>query len=541
MIVEELYTRLGFQVDPSGINKGKRALSDFKKFIGGLALGAGFAALAKAGVSAAKTMEGITAQFKVMTGSAERADAVIKEIAEFAKATPFTKLGLSDAAKTLMAFGLESEKVVPTLKMLGDVAGADQNKLNSLALVFGQIQSTGKLMGQDLLQLINQGFNPLTVISKKTGISVSDLKDAMAQGAISADMVTEAFKAATSEGGLFFGNLEAQSKTLQGRISTLKDNVETALQNMAEAFLPIMKAAADAAIAFDWTPVVGKVREVAEALRSLPLSAVAKAVEWLGVVFVSVATRDIQRVFLATLEDGLQRASGALYRLGDSFTGFRDLAVGGAKTIGRAFIAAFGPIGTALLAIEGIKTAYEWFQARQVEKATEAQKANARTYIDQRIRGGATLEQVMEDEVGQQEARKKRRENLRSVAAQGGEAGRQASAEIDRLTFTISQSASLVAALKAVYQERTSMEYRPAVSAASASTPSMASEAARELDRSFADIKKAIEDGAKATKKNTKAVDRNTKAKSEFDMAALARQAFDANFNIKLKALLLGA
>lgn len=541
MIVEELYTRLGFQVDPSGINKGKRALSDFKKFIGGLALGAGFAALAKAGVSAAKAMEGITAQFKVMTGSAERADAVIKEIAEFAKATPFTKLGLSDAAKTLMAFGLESEKVVPTLKMLGDVAGADQNKLNSLALVFGQIQSTGKLMGQDLLQLINQGFNPLTVISKKTGISVSDLKDAMAQGAISADMVTEAFKAATSEGGLFFGNLEAQSKTLQGRISTLKDNVETALQNMAEAFLPIMKAAADAAIAFDWTPVVGKVREVAEALRSLPLSAVAKAVEWLGVVFVSVATRDIQRVFLATLEDGLQRASGALYRLGDSFTGFRDLAVGGAKTIGRAFIAAFGPIGTALLAIEGIKTAYEWFQARQVEKATEAQKANARAYIDQRIRGGATLEQVMEDEVGQQEARKKRRENLRSVAAQGGEAGRQASAEIDRLTFTISQSASLVAALKAVYQERTSMEYRPAVSAASASTPSMASEAARELDRSFADIKKAIEDGAKATKKNTKAVDRNTKAKSEFDMAALARQAFDANFNIKLKALLLGA
>lgn len=541
MIVEELYTRLGFQVDPSGIEKGKRALSGFKKFIGGLALGAGFAALAKAGVSAAMTMEGITAQFKVMTGSAERADAVIKEIAEFAKATPFTKLGLSDAAKTLMAFGLESEKVVPTLKMLGDVAGADQNRLNSLALVFGQIQSTGKLMGQDLLQLINQGFNPLTIISKKTGISMSDLKDAMAQGAISADMVTEAFKAATSEGGLFFGNLDAQSKTLQGRLSTLKDNVETALQNMAEAFLPLMKAAADAAIAFDWTPVVDKVRDVAEALRSLPLSAVAKAVEWLGIVFVGVATRDIQGVFIATLEGGLQRASDAMYHLGDNFTGFRNLVVGGAKTIGKAFIAAFGPIGTALLAIEGIKTAYEWFQARQVEKATEAQKAQARGYVAQREATGATLEQIMAEEVGQQEARKKRVEALRGVASQGGEAGRQASAEIDRLTSTISQRASFVAALKAVYQERTSMEYRPAVSAASASTPSMASEASRELDRSFADIKKAIEDGARATNKNTKAVDRNTKAQGQFDMASLSRQAFDANFNIKLKSLLLGA
>ena len=103
--------------------------------------------------------------------------------------------------------------VVPTLKMLGDIAGADQNKLNGLALVFGQIQSTGRLMGQDLLQLINQGFNPLTEISKQTGMSVADLKKAMEKGAISADMVTLAFKSATSAGGLFYGNLEAQSQT----------------------------------------------------------------------------------------------------------------------------------------------------------------------------------------------------------------------------------------------------------------------------------------------------------------------------------------
>ena len=83
-----------------------------------------------------------------------------------------------------MSFGLQSEKVVPTLKMLGDIAGADQNKLNGLALVFGQIQSTGRLMGQDLLQLINQGFNPLTEISKQTGMSVADLKKAMAANGI---------------------------------------------------------------------------------------------------------------------------------------------------------------------------------------------------------------------------------------------------------------------------------------------------------------------------------------------------------------------
>ena len=270
MVIEELYTRLGFKVDPKGIDKAKSSLSSFKKWVGGIALGAGFVTLAKTGLDAAMTMESLNAQFTVMAGSAERSRDLLAEISDFAAKTPFSKLGLADASKTLMAFGLEADNVVPTLKMLGDVAGADQNKLNGLALVFGQIQSTGKLMGQDLLQLINQGFNPLTEISKQTGISVAKLKDAMAQGAISADMVTAAFKSATSEGGLFYGNLEAQSQTLQGRISTLKDNFVTALQNMAEAFMPLLKAGVDMLVAFDWTPIVASIQSVGEAMSTLP-------------------------------------------------------------------------------------------------------------------------------------------------------------------------------------------------------------------------------------------------------------------------------
>ena len=176
MVIEELYTRLGFQVDPRGLEKGKQMLSSFKKWVGGLAIGAGFTMLARTGIEAAMSMESLTAQFNVMAGSAERAADLIKDISDFAARTPFSKMGLAEAGKTLMAFGMQSESVIPTLQMLGDVAGADQNRLKSLALVFGQIQSTGRLMGQDLLQLINQGFNPLTVISKQTGISMADLK-----------------------------------------------------------------------------------------------------------------------------------------------------------------------------------------------------------------------------------------------------------------------------------------------------------------------------------------------------------------------------
>ena len=89
-------------------------------------------------------------------------------------------------------------------------------------------------------------------MAEKSGRSVSELKDMMSQGKISAQDVTKAFQIATSEGGLFFGNLEAQSKTLAGKLSTLKDNVVTGLQNMAEAFLPLLKKMADAVIAIDW-------------------------------------------------------------------------------------------------------------------------------------------------------------------------------------------------------------------------------------------------------------------------------------------------
>ena len=62
MVIEELYTKLGFQVDPQGIDKGKKLISGFKSWIGGLALGAGFVALAKTGLEAAMSMESLSAQ-----------------------------------------------------------------------------------------------------------------------------------------------------------------------------------------------------------------------------------------------------------------------------------------------------------------------------------------------------------------------------------------------------------------------------------------------------------------------------------------------
>ena len=553
MVIEELFTRLGFQVDPKGIDKAKDALGSFKKWVGGLALGAGLISLAKTGVEAAMTMEGLTAQFTVMTGSAEKAKNVIGEIAAFAEKTPFDKLGLSNAAKTLMAFGIEADSVVPTLKMLGDVAGADQNRLNSLALVFGQIKSAGRLMGQDLLQLVGQGFNPLTIISKKTGMSMKDLKKAMEKGAISADMVTLAFKAATSEGGMFFGNLEAQSKTLQGRISTLKDNFVTALQKMAEAFLPMMKAGVDMLIAFNWDPIVNSVKGFANVILDIPFDEVITWARRLSVVVIALATRDLQvTLFNALMKIAavgkyafttvIQRAalaSGAAmgYQvtavglLKSSLFSMKSVGVTAFKALGMAMKTALGPIGIALMAIEGFVEAYNWLKSRSEHEATEKEKAWGKTYFKQKYlyEGKKTPEQVLSELEKNLENENQELYELQKKSNLGGAEGRAASAELKKKGENVKGRKKTLDLLKQVYQEEYGIEWKSTLTPM-VKDPNLGS--GLDLSKKFAELEKTIKESTGATKKNTKAVEDNTR---KFNISDISRQAFDAAFNTKLK------
>jgi tape measure domain-containing protein len=256
MVVQELLTRLGFTVDKTGLQQGQDALSGFKSFIGKLALGAGVAMVGKMAIQSAAQMESINAQFTTMLGSQEKAAAFMSKINKFAAETPFETGDIAQAAQTLMGFGVKAEDVMGTVSMLGDVAGSNAQKFGSLALVFGQIQSTGRLMGGDLLQLINAGFNPLKVISEKTGRSIGQLKEDMEKGRISADMVTAAFQVATSKGGLFYGNLKNQSQTFQVVWSTMMDNLRMSLTKMVQPLMPTIKKIIEALGKVDFSPIV---------------------------------------------------------------------------------------------------------------------------------------------------------------------------------------------------------------------------------------------------------------------------------------------
>ena len=144
-----------------------------------------------------------------------------------------------------MAFGISADDSLKYLNMLGDIAMGDANKMDSLTLAFSQISASGTATMEDINQMIDQGFNPLTIVAQKTGESMADLRDRVSAGGVSFEEIAGAFETATSEGGIFYQSMDKASQTTEGKISSLKDAFSTALGTMTESLLPFVTSAVD--------------------------------------------------------------------------------------------------------------------------------------------------------------------------------------------------------------------------------------------------------------------------------------------------------
>lgn len=355
--------------------------------IGLLALAKRFAAgysaysVGKFAVKSAADLERMTAQFEVMLGSADKAKAMIGDIQKLAASTPLETLGITQGVKTLLQFGIAGENAIDTVRMLGDVAGGDQERLNSLTYAYGQTVSAGKLMGQDLLQYINVGFNPLKIMGDnldkfglKAGTTQSDLRDMMSKGKISADMVTKAFQIATSQGGMFYQNMDKQSKTLGGLYSTMVDNIQMSLVKAIEPLLPLMKEFVDWLGQLDWTPVVNTILVLADVLTNY----VVPVVKWLKDNWPLVATAMLMvfgpamlaRVgtFFSTM------AAQAVAAFGATATAAATAATASGisfAAMGRAMLATLNPISAVVAALGVVYYAYQRINDAREQGARE--------------------------------------------------------------------------------------------------------------------------------------------------------------------------
>ena len=186
---------------------------------------------------------------EVLTGSIEKTNTIIQELQEFGAVTPFTSSELIEQTKRLKAFGFETEELVDTTKRLSEVAGATGADLTGIATAFGQIRAKGKLQQEENLQLLERGVDITTELKRITGLQGDAFEKAQRQGKIGADLVNQALINLTNEGGAFFGGATAQATTLNGKLSTLQDSIETLARTIGTELEDEIKGILDISIA----------------------------------------------------------------------------------------------------------------------------------------------------------------------------------------------------------------------------------------------------------------------------------------------------
>lgn len=230
----------------SGINLLKKGLMAGAVAVGVFAVAMG--AVGIASIKAAADFEQTQIAFTTMLGSAEEATAFLKELADFAKKTPFTIQGVEKSARQLMAVGFEAKDVLPVLKDVGDIAaglGLGEEGLQRIILNLGQVQAQGKLTGRELRDFAVAGIPLLSELGKQLNVSTKEVQAMVSAGEISTDIVLQAFKNMTSEGGRFADLMSKQALTVQGKFSNLKDSISLMARELGAVLLPIVAELAD--------------------------------------------------------------------------------------------------------------------------------------------------------------------------------------------------------------------------------------------------------------------------------------------------------
>ncbi len=235
-------TRIDESGFSDGINKlnglAKSGIATVGKALAGVtaALGAG----AVAGVKYNATIEQYQTSFEVMTGSAEKAAEIVQELTKIGAETPFEMTGLAETTQLLMNYGFTADDAMDKMMMLGDISQGSADKMNRIAMAYGQMSSAGKVQLEDIKQMIEAGFNPLQEISQTTGESMESLYDRISKGTISVDEITASMERSTSAGGKYFQSMEKQSQTVSGQLSTLSDNVQQLLGSLTSGLSEVI-------------------------------------------------------------------------------------------------------------------------------------------------------------------------------------------------------------------------------------------------------------------------------------------------------------
>lgn len=350
----------------TGFAKAGLAIQGVRTIVGGLV------SVVSAPLALAAAAQQTQVSFEVMTGSVETAQKLVADLRTMGAATPFEFADLSQATTVLLSFGRTSQDVLNDLDMLSNVASGNKDKLAGLSVVYGQVASAGKLMGGDVLQMINQGFNPLNEIAKRTGESMSELRSRMSKGNVTFEEVRQAFADATSEGGQFYGMNDRQSKTLSGLWSTMQDEISSALLMIGE----------ELASTFNLSEIISSVTTFVSVLKSEYLPVIVSNLQY--VLHLVSAFADWKRVLSVVIPVifGVVTVMTAVVAVQKAIAMGQALVLALSGPAGWATLAAGAAIGAgAYYALSGVMSGV----SDEMAKATaEAKKLNQETGKEQK-------------------------------------------------------------------------------------------------------------------------------------------------------------
>lgn len=307
-----------------------------KGAVAGLAaLGAAVAAAGAFAIKSAATVEDMTAAFKPMLGSEEKALELVKRLNQEAVTTPFEIEAINAAVRRLMpAFQGDTDKAIKTFRMLGDTAGGNAQKLDTLTNAYTKVLLKGKTSMEELNMIADAGVPIFTELAATLGVSVSTLTEMSSKGQISADNLTAAFERMTASGGIFFHGMEDSAFTFNAQLLGLQENIGSMAAVIGERLLPagkkLVEHAADTVAAFVvWA-------EEGENLTDL--------LDTLGVVIVGTSTALAAFITISKGHAAVSAMAGAVKVLMTALT---------------------GPAGIAALAVGGIATAIALYMSYQ--------------------------------------------------------------------------------------------------------------------------------------------------------------------------------
>lgn len=211
-----------------------------------LGISLGITGLAGAAISAGSAFEQSNIALTTFTGSAKIARGLITDLQQFANVTPFNTSEVIQSGRALAAYGVEVKNILPSLRMIGDVAAGTGQPITEMVTLFGQMRSQQYIYAQDLMQLSTRGIPIYAELGKVLGKTPPQIKKLASEGKVQFPQLVAAFRNMTYEGGRFYNLMDAQSRSTAGRWSNLVGMAEllgikifTALQPTLNAFIDL--------------------------------------------------------------------------------------------------------------------------------------------------------------------------------------------------------------------------------------------------------------------------------------------------------------